>query len=801
MLANEVLSWLIRGSTLLVVGYFLARIIERRSAKPMRSVTAASGLVLFGIAVATAMPIAPPDGQGPSETTGDDAMRRVSLSQEPTPESPTLSVSGRIVEEETGQPLASAEVVLRAKIEGQEWAGATAHPRDVLARTRTGASGRFAFVDIGIPIRATPVLRKRRRGEGGIELIAFAEKKGVKWTELDSFQTAGIELRLERQAELAGVVSDSEGKPVADASLSVAGLSAGKSDLDAFLGDPGDLSLYSELGFGATTDADGKFELAHMPRDYRLMVRCQGPSGEWGSMLVDTAEHEFQTLTIRNLGKGGKAYEVHRNPLRLQTEQRPWIEVRVVDHRGEPVRGGSIGASDASRRYGGRADVDDEGTALLIVKHDGLHDIHYVADPLNPRVGTRVRADIQTERQEPLEIRLLPSRVIPGKVVDADTGDPIIGAYVQAESSMAVSGSDGTFHIPLPLGGSSLRLRHAIDGYYVPHRYPGYVRPADTVEVIVNETGPVETEVLKVARGLLIQGELRNERGEPVSGAVVTATSDRRSNFSVETRSDETGRFLVSGLAPGLPTRVVAMTESVAAETVIDATLNYPPDQTLVRKVKLVLRPGVTLTGRVVDDGKPTPDVTMKLFKTPPIKPGHASLPARFFGETRTDAEGRYRIPGLKKGEQYRFEVIAPGDRQVHDWRHQSPVLTTIDTDDDATVELPDAVLVRSDQVLRGVVVDPDGNPLAGVQVSASLASGGRRPLAQRGTVPWTETDDQGRFTMTNLPNKPIRLMAYRRAPADGRIRYRATVEPELNADEIRIFLDPDRGSGIGDLE
>lgn len=354
------------------------------------------------------------------------------------------------------------------------------------------------------------------------------------------------------------------------------------------------------------------------------------------------------------------------------------------------MRGGSIGASDASRRYGGRADIDDEGTALLIVKHDGLHDIHYVADPLDPRVGTRVRADIQTERQEPLEVRLPPSRVIPSKVVDADTGDPIIGAYVQAESSVAVSGSDGTFHIPLPLGESRLRLRHAIDGYYVPHRYPGYVRPTDTVEVTVDETGPAETELLKVARGLLIQGDLCNERGEAVSGAVVTATSDRRSNFSVETRSDETGRFLVSGLAPGLPTRVVAMTESVAAETVIDATLNYPPDQTLVRKVQLVLRPGVTLTGRVVADGKPTPGVTMKLFKAPPIKPGDASLPERFFGETRTDAEGRYRLPGWKKGEQYRFDVIAPGDWQVHDWQHHSSFLTTIDAEEIRIVLDPD---------------------------------------------------------------------------------------------------------------
>jgi hypothetical protein len=116
-------------------------------------------------------------------------------------------------------------------------------------------------------------------------------------------------------------------------------------------------------------------------------------------------------------------------------------------------------------------------------------------------------------------------------------------------------------------------------------------------------------------------------------------------------------------------------------------------------------------------------------------------------------------------------------------------------------VVLPDAELVSTGQQLRGVVVDPAGNPVPDVQVSADLASGRNLARPLRGPPPWTSTDSRGRFRITNLPDEPIRLMAYRRNPGGGVIHYSAKALPPLGAQSIRIVLDPRLGSGIEDLD
>ena len=57
-----------------------------------------------------------------------------------------------------------------------------------------------------------------------------------------------------------------------------------------------------------------------------------------------------------------------------------------------------------------------------------------------------------------------------------------------------------------------------------------------------------------------------------------------------------------------------------------------------------------------------------------------------------------------------------------------------------AEVRLPDVRLVTRGQTLRGVVVDPQGKPVAGVTVSARLAGGRTLTRPRTGPPPWTQT-------------------------------------------------------------
>lgn len=54
------------------------------------------------------------------------------------------------------------------------------------------------------------------------------------------------------------------------------------------------------------------------------------------------------------------------------------------------------------------------------------------------------------------------------------------------------------------------------------------------------------------------------------------------------------------------------------------------------------------------------------------------------------------------------------------------------------------------------------------------------------------ETDKQGRFELSPLPDVPLELMAYLR-PTDGdyTIRFPARVKPRPGQQDIRIVLDP----------
>jgi hypothetical protein len=94
---------------------------------------------------------------------------------------------------------------------------------------------------------------------------------------------------------------------------------------------------------------------------------------------------------------------------------------------------------------------------------------------------------------------------------------------------------------------------------------------------------------------------------------------------------------------------------------------------------------------------------------------------------------------------------------------------------------------------LAGKVVDPDGNSVAGAQVSAMLRDG-HTSLSRTSTAgppPWTETDKEGRFKLQQLPDEPLTIMAYIRTKGGGQIRFPAKVNVELNQQDIRIVLDP----------
>ena len=214
---------------------------------------------------------------------------------------------------------------------------------------------------------------------------------------------------------------------------------------------------------------------------------------------------------------------------------------------------------------------------------------------------------------------------------------------------------------------------------------------------------------------------------------------------------------------------------------------------------------GVTLAGRVFQDGAPRQDVRMVLFRHEQLS-RQRSRPV-VFGEVRTDEHGDYSIAGLEPGDYYHFELDTDDGSADPTWMYGGRYRNTVPENARGILRHPDVHLVTYNQSLAGKVVDLDGNPIAGIRVMSRLRSGeilSRRSTPSGGHLdnpPWTDTDDDGSFILTELPDAPIWLMAYRRDPAGGRVRHAANAMPNLNQRDIRILLDPSLLEETEDLD
>jgi uncharacterized GH25 family protein len=418
---------------------------------------------------------------------------------------------------------------------------------------------------------------------------------------------------------------------------------------------------------------------------------------------------------------------------------------------------------------------------------------------------------------QPVEIRLPQPRWLEGRVVDADSGKGVTGAYVSYSNggkveddarvySITVSGTDGTFRLPIVAGKGSVSFAHQMHGYLAPI-YENLADHSDSqfqVPIDAPTEGRIEPITMPLSIGMVVRGSVKDAEGQPVANAVVRGASLGRPYLNVATVSGDDGKFELRGLSRHVNTNISIANEKGAAQTTIVAEQDHPSEKTRFVDLDLELKSGVVLTGRVLKDGKPRAGVQMKLSsyaEEEELSPGMKGRRRIALGTVATDAEGRYRIGGLSPGDRYSFEIIDPEGLTAPGWTHQSPYVPTVKAGV-AEIALPDAILISSGQTLRGVVVDPAGKPVAGIQVSAQLRNG--HHLSSHGDnkpPPWTETDEQGKFELVQLPDEPIDLMAYMRNPKGGRIFFPAKVRPQINQQDIRILYDPSLTEDVENLD
>jgi len=311
-----------------------------------------------------------------------------------------------------------------------------------------------------------------------------------------------------------------------------------------------------------------------------------------------------------------------------------------------------------------------------------------------------------------LEIALAAAPRIVGFVRDED-GRPVDGASLRFgpdpsrfDAGYAASGADGAFVLNLPADGK-VRVHVAREGFLAAELGPW------TVGV-----GSELTDLAVVlSRGATLSGRVEWPDGRPAGGAqVVLVPADRisreqpfpRYDEGTRTRTEPDGSFRIAGL-DAVPWALVASASARlhAGDKTSPRVLwtARVPGLRVPDEVVLVLSPGSTVRGRVVDDvGQPVPGAEI-------VANANTQLHGASGRSVTADASGAFELEALHDGE---WRVVA---------RHPGAFFGASEPFVVAAPEVLELVVVASRTAqLAGRVLDPSAVPVGGAEIQLARA-------------------------------------------------------------------------------
>jgi protocatechuate 3,4-dioxygenase beta subunit len=619
-------------------------------------------------------------------------------------------ITGRAVDE-TGRPLAGAHVSATHAADshshamGLPFVGGLA---DGLDRVITGADGRFRVAGLS-PGKADVTVRTEGRRVGTVLDVALQAR-----TPADVGDVA-----LLSGETIAGVVTDREGQPLADADVSLSSMARLVVNRIEDLPRAG---LGQDFGQRTRTGPDGRFEVSGLAGGvYTVHVRADG----------------FERLAAEDVAAGTR-------DLRLVPVRLGGLFVQIVnDTDGAPVSGARIKATAVERadRFGARFGGDD--LLPVLAGAEALAAAGRQGDPAGayfvrnaPRDGMRlvVAADgfATLEAEGPAvepaaigstSVRLVPESVVAGRVVRADD-TPVAAARITLAVRKAPEAEDGQFVIggqrnirrSLRLGDTppeaeldaarlttkthadgSFELRGVAPGdWELTAQHPDHVDSTALPLTLAAGQSQRDVQVTLQPAGAII-GLVTEADGTPAADIEVTVTpsadagggadsvaedvavkigrmlqiDDGTSNRYARTEAD--GTYRVGGLAEG----DYQVTLSGGARSgrrmggmaFVMAGDRGPAQGAQSAWAKVVAggearadftrpRRG-SVSGRVVAGGRPMPDVSVRLSSKP--EPGAFSIPGFGGGdEAHTDDRGAFRFDDVEAGK-YELSAHVPG--------------------------------------------------------------------------------------------------------------------------------------------
>lgn len=479
-------------------------------------------------------------------------------------------------------------------------------------------------------------------------------------------------------------------------------------------------------GSEAHTDIDGNYRLEGLP---------EGPSRigrKWKEGYLHGEEREDKEVMIR-LGEVVTGIDF---PMKKGLH----VRGNVVDRQGNPVEFARV-RSEVTNDSG-----EGEGSQSLA---DGTFE-HRGFSPNTEVFVTASKEGYQNARVGPLKIdqadlegvklTLEPGATVEGEVVDTK-GNPMPNIHVNAQGEGRGSGDSTDTYGRFSIGGLAPGVYQL--SMYDYGRYGTTTRLENVQRVTVPTTGKVEgiRLVFRPQQGPMISGRVVDRRRNPIAGVSVNAHGEDDHSSYGYARTDEEGRFELTGLKPGRHNitahdqRYTRMQERLMVET---------GD----RNVEIVLAGKGTVEGRVVDARTSQPIKHFQISHRPGLQQPLAGYSPYGRGRTFYNEKGEFTLTDVDEGDATLFvqaDGYALGMHQVRNVDEYTPVRGLV-------------FRLEGGGRIEGTVIDETGQPVSGANIS--VRSGTADGQFQGAHA--AKSDGRGRFVIDGVSAEIDSLYAER---------------------------------------